>query len=136
MAVQVFTNAFVSVGGVDLSDHVTSVTIEHSADEVDTTAMSSTGYKSVTGGLKSWSIQLAFQQDYAAASVDATLYPLLGSTAAIVVKPVAAAVSTTNPSFSGTALVTSYSPVSAGVGELATTSITWPGSGAITRAVA
>lgn len=134
MAVFVLTNALVTVNAVDLSDHVTSVTLDTGADDIDTTAMGSTGYKSRTGGLKEWSVQITFQQDFAAAKVDATIFPLLGSTTAITVKANNAATSATNPVYSGSVLVTEYQPVANGVGELAATSVTWPGTGALTRA--
>ena len=134
MAVFTLTNAYLSVNSVDLSDHVTSVTIDTGAEEIDTTAMSSGGWKSNTGGLKNWSIQVNFQQDFASSKVDATIWPLLGSTTTVVVKPVNTTVSATNPSYTGTVLVNAYSPVANGVGELATVEVTWPGSGALARA--
>jgi hypothetical protein len=50
MAKFVLTNASVSVNGVDLSDHVQSVTVETTRDDVEVTAMGAT-YKSYLGGL-------------------------------------------------------------------------------------
>lgn len=134
MAVLVLQNALVTVNAVDLSDHVTSVTLDTGADDIDTTAMSSSGYKSRVGGLKEWSVQVNFQQDFAASKVDATIFPLLGTVTAVTIKAVNAATSTTNPLYSGNVLVTEYQPVANGVGELATTSVTWPGTAALTRA--
>lgn len=124
----------VTVGGVDLSDHIDKVTINVTADEVDSTAFSSTGWRSRLGGLKEWSVNIEFQQDFAASKVDATLWPLLGSTATIIAKPTSSAVGATNPTFTGTALVSQYSPFDGSVGDLNKTSVTWPGSGALVRA--
>ena len=135
MAVLVLTNAYVTVNAVDLSDHVTSVTLDTGADDIDTTAMGAT-FKNRTGGLKEWSVQITFQQDYASAKVDATIWPLLGSTTAVQIKPVNAATSATNPQYSGSVLVSEYQAVGGSVGELATTSVTWPGAGTLTRATA
>jgi hypothetical protein len=134
MAQLVFTNGFVSVNGVDLSDHVTNVTIDIQSDEVDITAMSGEGWKTNTGGLKSWSAQFTFQQDFAAGKVDATIWPLLGTSTEVVLKPVNGGTTSTNPEYSGNVLVNAYSPIANGVGELATVQVTWPGSGALSRA--
>lgn len=133
MAKFVLTDASVTLNSVDLSDHVSSVTLEITAEEITTTAMGST-FVERTGGLKSGNLSIEFQQDFAASEVDATLWPLLGSTTAFVVKPTSSAVSSTNPSYSGNVLVTQHIPVANGVGELATMSISFPTSGTITRA--
>lgn len=135
MATFALTDASVTIGGVNLSDHVRSVTLEVSADELEDTAMGDT-YRSRIGGLKDSSWTIEFNQDFAASNVDATLFPLLGTVATIVGKPTSAAVSATNPSYTGSALITQHSPIANGVGDLATMSVTWPGAGAVTRATA
>jgi len=132
MAIQVVTNAFVSVNGVDLSDHVTKCGIDPKAAQIDTTAMSASGWKSFLGGLKEWALMLEFQQDFAASKVYATLWPLLGTVTAIDIREIATARSVTNPSFTGNALVTDVPLLqSVQVGNLAMVSVTWPGSGAL-----
>ena len=79
-------------------------------------------------------MQIEFHQDFAASNVEATVYPLIGSTTTVVVKPTSSAVGATNPSYTFSALVSSWSPVAGSVGDLATVSVTWPISGAITKA--
>lgn len=133
MAVFSFNDASVVVNSVDLSDHVAQVTIETSADDLDDTAMGDT-YRSRIGGLKDWSVTLRFHQDFAASEVDATIFPLLGTTTTITIKPTSAAVSATNPSYSGSVLVNDYKPLDGSVGDLAGVSVTWPGAGTLTRA--
>lgn len=130
MAQLVLTNTRVSVAGVDLTDHVTSVTLDLSADEVETTAFGSTARTRV-GGLLDHSVSLDFQQDYAAANVEATIRPLLGGTAQVILKPNGTAVSATNPSYTFTALVTEWQSINGAVGDLATASVTWPISGTV-----
>jgi hypothetical protein len=127
------TDASVTLNSVDLSDHVASVTLDITADEIMTTSMGET-FQSRTGGLKTGTLSIDFQQDFAASEVDATLWPLLGSTTAFVVKPTSDAVSSTNPSYSGSVLVNQHIPVANAVGELATMSVSFPTSGTITRA--
>jgi hypothetical protein len=131
----VLTNAFISVGGVDLSDLVASVTLNSTFDVVETTAFSSTAAKTRVAGLADNSISLEFHQDYATGEVEQTIYPLLGTSAAVIVKPNGSTTSAFNPSYTCNAIVSEWTPLNGTVGELATASITWPVTGAITKAV-
>jgi hypothetical protein len=135
MARLVLTNAYVTINGVNLSDHIASITLTTTDDVVDTTAFSSTAARTRVAGLADNSVALEFHQDYAAANVEATIYPLVGSTTAVVVKPNGSTTAADNPSYSFTALVSEWTPLGGAVGELATASVTWPISGAITKAV-
>ncbi len=134
MAEQVFTDASVVIDSVDLSDHVKSVSIDYSVETHDNTAMGDTT-RSKISGFKNWTITCEFMQDYASASVDATLFDLVGASSfTITVKPTSAAVSATNPSFSGSAILENYQPVNAAIGELGTVSVTFNSAGTLTRA--
>lgn len=135
MAKLVLTNPSITVAGTDLSGFITSVTLDTKYDIVETTAFGDTAKKRVAG-LADNSISLEFQQDFASSSVEATIYPLLGTAASIVIKPVATTVSTTNPSYTVSAVVAEWQPLKGGIGQLATASVTWPVSGAITKATA
>jgi hypothetical protein len=145
MARLVLTNVEVTIGGVNLSDHIASVTLGSTYDVLETTAFAGvTGAagnvplaaKTRTAGLVDNSVTFEFHQDFAAASVEATIYPLLGTTVPVVVQPVAAAnVSADNPSYSFNAVISEWTPLNGAVGELATASVTWPISGAVTKAV-
>lgn len=135
MAKFVATDYDITIGGTDFSASLAAVTLDVSADEQETTAFGDS-FRSRIGGLKDASVSLDFHQDFGAASVDATLWPLLGGTAQIVVKPTSSSVSATNPSYTFTALVTQYQPFASNVGDLATLSVTWPVTGAVTRGTA
>jgi len=135
MARIVLTNAFISVGGVDLSDLVASVTLNSTFDVVETTAFSSTAAKTRVAGLADNSISLEFHQDYATSEVEQTIYPLLGTAAAVIVKPNGSTTSAFNPSYTCSAVISEWTPLNGTVGELATASVTWPVTGAITKAV-
>ena len=130
-----FTDAKVTVNGVDLSTYVRQATINVSAAELEDTAMGDT-FRSRVAGLKDWSVNLEFNQDFAAGAVDATLWPLLGTTTVVTVKATSAANSATNPQYSGSVLVSQYNPLTNGVGDLATTSVTWQGAGTLSRLTA
>ncbi len=133
MAKLVLTNANVVLGGTDVSSYVASVTLNISVNEVETTAFG-TGAVTRVGGLQDNSVTLDMHQDYSA--IEGLVYPLIGSTTSLVVKPNGTAVGTANPSYTMTPLVTEWTPVNGAVGELATASITWPVSGTVTKAVA
>ena len=133
MAKVVLNNASITINSIDLSDHIASVTITTEVADIPTTAFGATAIERV-GGLKDNSVQLDFHQDFAASDVEATIYPLIGNTTTVVVKPTSGAVSATNPSYSMTALVTSWTPIAGAVGELLTASVTWPVSGEVTKA--
>lgn len=135
MSKLVLTDVSVTIATVDLSDHVGSVTLTTSVDEVETTAFGSTARTRV-GGLRDNSVSLEFHQNFAATEVEQTIYPLIGATATVVVKPTSGSASSTNPSYTFTALVTEWSPLDGAIGDLATVSVTWPISGAITKGTA
>ena len=126
----------VTIGTVNLSSSINSVELTLEADEVETTNFGSGGWRERIAGLQTGSISIDFMQDYGAAAVEATLYPMFGTAVSFTIKPTSGTVSATNPSYSGTALVVQHTPVSGQVGDLATFSVTWPVSGSVTKAVA
>ncbi len=137
MAKQIIQNPVVIIGTGTVSANCVKVTINLTAEDVDTTNFQSGGSKERTGGLKDGSVSFEWQQDYAAGSVDATFFPLLGTLVAFEVRPASTAtVGSANPKYAGTLLVTEYSPVDSAVGDLATVSTTWPTSGAVSRVTA
>ena len=135
MARLVLTNVEVTVGGVSLADHIASVTLGSTYDVIETTAFKGgnvpAAAKTRTAGLVDNSVTLEFHQDFAAGSVNATIYPLLGTTAAIKVQPVNGAVSAENPEYSFNAVISEWTALNGAVGELATASVTWPITGPV-----
>ena len=129
------TDYSVTINGSDFAASLNSVELAQEADDLETTAFGST-WRTRIGGLKQASLTLNFMQDFAAGSVDATLNPLLGSIATVVIKPTSSAVGTANPSYTMTCLVTQYSPFASSVGDVATLSVSWPVSGSVVRATA
>lgn len=129
------TDHKITINAVDFSTNLNSVELSLEADDIETTAFGST-FRTRIGGLKQASLTLNFMQDFAASSVDATLHPLLGAIATVVIVPTSGTVNATNPSYTMTALVTQYSPFASSVGDIATLSVTWPVTGSVTRATA
>ena len=132
MAVLVLIDPFISIGGVNLSEHFTSVSIEPSAALQESTAFGDE-WMTREGGLKDFSMSGDYNQDYAAGAIDATLWPLLGVSTPIIVRSQSGAVSVTNPQWAGNVLLESYMPVGGSVGDLVTGSVTLPGNGPLAR---
>jgi hypothetical protein len=131
MAVFMSNNVGVKVNTVDLSDHVTSVTINRSVDELEVTAMGDSGHKFVKG-LEASSITLDFLNDTASANVLATLQAAWGTNVPIVLlQTKGTAVSATNPLYTATCLVNNTTDINGAVGDISTQSITFTVSGTI-----
>ena len=127
MAVFVLTDASVTVNSVDLSTYVTSVSLNYEKDSVEVTAMGNSGHI-FTGGLQNISLDVTFNQDFAATKVAATLDALIGSTTTVVVKPTSGAVSATNPSYTiSNAFLAGTQPVNGSTGDLAQMSVSFTG---------
>lgn len=133
MATSVLTDGFVSIDGNDVSDHVVSVTLTYEAESLDETAMGDTT-RVMKGGLKAWSFEIEMHSDFAASAEDSIIFPLIGTVVVVIFRPTSSAVSTSNPNYTGSALITSYPPFGNTVGELATTTISGVSAGALSRA--
>jgi hypothetical protein len=129
----VLTNASVTFASTDVSSYVSSITLSTSLDVVDTTSFGNTARTRVAG-LADNQVTIEFFQDFGSGLLESIIYPTIGTSAAMIIKPVAGSTTATNPSYSFNALVSEWQPLSGAVGELATASVTWPISGAITKA--
>jgi predicted secreted protein len=126
------TDYKVTINGTNFSTNLNSVELALESDDLETTAFGGE-FRTRIGGLKSGSITLQFMQDFAAASVDATLFPLFNTLATVVITPTSGTVNSSNPSYTAVALVNSYTPFASSVGDIATFSITLPTSGTVQR---
>lgn len=125
MAKFTLTNAFVLINAVDLSNFTESVTINYSAMAEDRTAMGDL-QKLFLAGLKDWSMDFTFIQDFAAASApDVTIFALVGTIVVIEVRPTTGARSTSNPAYqTAGGLIDSYQPIAGAVGTTAKCKVT------------
>ena len=133
MAVFAATDLEVTIDTVDFSASLAAVTLDISKEQLETTAFGDAA-RTYIAGLQDATVTFSFHQDFAASAVDATLHAALGTEVAILVKPTSDAVGSGNPSYSFNALVTQITPFSSNVGDLATQDVSFPISGAITRA--
>jgi hypothetical protein len=136
MSKLVLRNVVVSIAGTDITDFVAAVTLNTESAEIPTTSFGSGGAVTRVSGLIDNSVTFSIHNSYP--TVDALLFPLVGSTAVpVIVKPAGTAnAGTATPHYSFSTLITNWTPVNGAVGELNTADVTFPISGAITRSTA
>ena len=136
MAPSVLTDVKIVINAVNLSAWCTSASFKIDVDDQETTAFGTSGYRSRIGGLKDATLDLEFNQDLAAAAVNATLQPLVGTVVTFTLKQSSAATSATNPEYQSSVLITEYTPIDGKVGDLASVKVSYPNTGAVVYAVA
>jgi hypothetical protein len=125
MAIFLQNNVGVKINSVDLSDHITSVTLTQSFDELEVTALGDSAHKMVKG-LEASTLTLNFLNDFAATSVQATLQAAYGTTVTAVLLPVkGTAVSATNPLYTVSILVNNLTPLNGAVGDISNSSMSF-----------
>ena len=117
MATLAFIDAKITINAVVLSSSGNSVNINYEAEVLDETAFGDTT-RINKGGLKNWSMEIGFHQDYAANEVDITMFAIVGTVVAVSVLPTSSAAGATNPDYNGNGLIQSYTPISGSNGEL------------------
>lgn len=131
MAVFLNNKVGVKVNNVDLSDHVSAVTINRNLDELEVTAMGDSGRKRVAG-LEDSSITISFYNDTATANVLPTLQAAYGTNVTCkFLQDKATAVSATNVLYTATCLVNGLTDINGAVGDLGTIDVTWTVSGTV-----
>ena len=130
MAVFLNNGVQLTINSVDLSDHVTAVTINRSFDELEVTAMGDSGHKFVKG-LEASSITIDLLNDTASAETLQTLQAVWGTNTTVTVKQTSAVVSATNPLYTMTCLINNTTDVNGSVADLSTQSLTFNVSGTI-----
>jgi hypothetical protein len=131
MAVFLNNKVGVKINSVDLSDHVTSVTLNRSFDELEVTAMGDGGHKFVKG-LEASSVTIDFLNDTATANVLATLQAAWGTNVTVVLlQEKGTAVGATNPLYTMTCLVNNTTDINGAVGDIGMQSVTWNVSGTV-----
>jgi len=134
MAVFLNNTVGLKINAIDLSDHVTSVTLNRAADELEISAMGDTAHKFVKG-LESATLTVSFLNDTATSNVLQTLNAAFGTTVAVkMVQAKVPAVSATNPLYTFDILVNNLTPINGAVGDIGTQDITFTVNSAVTVA--
>lgn len=127
---------YVAINGTDLSSYAKKAELTTKVEEKDVTTFASQGWKELLGGLKSGELALDLFQDVTAAALDSIMWPLLGTVVTFEVRASNAAVGTSNPKWTGNILISGWNPIQGSVGDEASVGISYPTSGAVTRATA
>lgn len=115
----------VKINSVDLSDHVSAVTLTRNFDELEVSAMGDLSHRFVKG-LEASTVTIDFFNDETTASVLPTLQAAWGTTVTLVMlQDKTAAVSATNPLYSMSILVNKTTDINGKVSELSTQSVTF-----------
>ena len=151
MAFLVLTNPLITfggtistgLGGVDFSDHISSVTLSTTHEILDVTPVQSGQiYKEVIAGVGTNSVAFQFYQDFANDSLEEFFggvppYSVepnrVGTKVTCFVKPMNQVISAQNPEYRFTVLVTDWTPLNSAVGQVNTISVNWPISGEIQK---
>lgn len=133
MAIFAYKDVSITINSINLSDRAAGCVLNYEIEAQDATVFG--GNRVSIGGIQNNSLEITFYQDFSSNEVEATIFPLVGTTTTVVVKPASSAVSSTNPSFtlSGTYLA-SHTPINATeVGSTAPFTLTFTG-GTLTKA--
>jgi hypothetical protein len=137
MAVFLNNKVGLKINSIDLSDHVTSVTLNQAFDELEVTAMGDSAHKFVKG-LESATLTVSFLNDLAtspASSVLDALEDAYGTTVAVkMLQQKGTAVGADNKLYSFDILVNNLTPINGAVGDIATMDITFTINSAVTVA--
>jgi hypothetical protein len=134
MAKLVFLNGAAKINGVDLSDHISEISLQLSKEQVDVTAMGANAHQWL-GGLENDKLTITFWQDFAASEVDATLYPIWagGTAVSATVWAVGTTSSSTNPFYGMNVILADYDPIDGKVGDGLSAKVSFMVSGTVTR---
>ena len=122
MAIFLSNGVVAVLDSVDLSDHLTSATINRVFDELEVTAMGDEAHVFVKG-FEASTITLDFLNDTATTNVLQTLQAAWGTTVALTLKQTSAATSATNPLYSTTVLINNTTDINGAVGDISSQSL-------------
>ena len=133
MAIFMGNKVAVVVGTTNtITDHVSTVSLSRELDVVDITAMNDTVANAITGVERS-TLNLELYNDFDAGSVNALFENALGTKLNIRLIPVSGTVTTTNPSYTMSCLISNWTPINGSVDGVASVSASFPIT-AITKA--
>ncbi|MBT8463014.1 MAG: radical SAM protein [Gemmatimonadetes bacterium] len=124
MAKQINKTNVVTISAVDYSSQISSVTVQETVEELDTTCMGDSA-KRREAGLKDGSVTINFKPNTDLTNLH-TISALLGTVVAVTHKSDDGAIAAGNPEQQFNALVTQAPSWGGGVGTVMESSVTWP----------
>jgi hypothetical protein len=125
MAIFMGNKVAVIVGTSTITDHVSTVSLAREIDQVEITAMND-NLNNFVGGIERSVLNLELYNDFASASVNSLFEDALGTKLNIKLIPVSGTVSATNPSYTMSCLISSWTPVNGAVDAVASVSVSYP----------
>jgi hypothetical protein len=125
MAIFMGNKVAVIVGTTTITDHVSTVSLTREIDQVEITAMSD-NIQNMIGGVERPTLSLELYNDFAASSVNSLFEDALGTKLNIKLIPVAGTVTATNPSYTMSCLISSWTPVNGAIDSVASVSVSLP----------
>lgn len=132
MAIFAYKDVVLNINNVDLSDRANSVVLTYEVEAQDATTFG--GNRSSIGGIQNNTVEVTLYQDFAAGEVEATIFPLVGTTTTVWFRPSSDARSASNPEYTLVGCyLASHTPINATeVGTTAPISLTFTG-GTLTK---
>ena len=124
MAIYLSNGVVVTLDSVNLSDHVTSATINRVFEELEITAMGDNS-RTFTKGLETSTVALDFLNDSATSQVLQVLQGAWGRTVPLTLKQTSAAISAENPEYQTTIIVNNTTDINGAPGDISTQSISF-----------
>lgn len=117
MAEGVWSDGYLALESTNLSTYVRNMSFVIEKDAVDGTAMGDSA-RAMFSGLLAWSAEVEFNAHSTA--LDSVIDSLVGVTSgvAFAIRESTAALTTENPEYVGTCVITSWTPFSGGIGEM------------------
>lgn len=123
--------AGIKIATIDLTDYVTSLTINRGFDELEVTALGDLGHKFVKG-LEASTLTLSIINDTASTKVLPTLQAAYGTTVTVtIIQEKGTAVSATNPLYTMSCLINNLQDVNGASSDLATMDLTFTVNGTV-----
>jgi hypothetical protein len=135
MAKMILVSSVLLLNAVDRSTWVAKVELAVDAEAKDVTVFASGGFKENLSGLKSGNLAVTFDNDVVLAQLDDTMWTLFIASAPVTfeVRAASAARSTSNPGYTGSVIITGWTPITGSPGDVNAFSVTYPTTGAIVR---
>jgi hypothetical protein len=126
MAKYIIDDPVVTIDGDDFSDHFSSCEIEAEFERVSVTAFGA-DFNEYLSGLGEATMTFEAFQDHATGELDQNMWPIFINKTPVVVtvRPTGSAVSSQNPKYTMTGVLSTYAPISGAKGEASTTTLTF-----------
>lgn len=137
MAKVVVKAAYLALGGTDISSQCDSIELSFDADKVTTTNFASSGWEESLQGIRKATLNFQLKMDSDLSGIEKTIWDAAvhatTNTLTFEVRRDSGSVSTSNPKWTGTAIILQAGPVLK-LGEALGRSYSWSATGAVTRA--